>query len=49
MKLGRLVVERRTDAEVREIRQDQIDRIRRGGFTKSADKAQAKLDRKSGK
>ena len=46
MKLGRLTVERKTDAEVKAEKQKHIDTIRRGGFGKMAAREQAKLDRK---
>jgi hypothetical protein len=43
MKLPR--IERKTDAEVRAEKQAAIDAIRRGGFRKTADREQRKLDR----
>jgi ketol-acid reductoisomerase len=45
-KFGKLIVERKTDAEVRAEKQKHIDMIRRGGFSKTASREQAKLDRK---
>jgi hypothetical protein len=47
MKLGRLLIERKTDAEIRGEKQQKIDAIRRGGFRKMADREQRRLDRKA--
>lgn len=46
MKLGRLIIERKTDQEIRADQQKAIDAIRRGGFGRTADREQRKLDRK---
>ena len=46
MKLGKLIIERKSDAEIRAEKQAKIDRIRRGGFRKMAAREQRKLDRK---
>ena len=46
MKIGRLIVERKTDEEIRAAKQECIDAIRKGGFRKMADREQRKLDRK---
>ena len=40
-------IERRSNAEMRKIRQAQIDRVRKGGFHKQADRAQRRLDKKN--
>jgi hypothetical protein len=45
-KIGRLIVERKSDAEVKAEKQARINAIRRGGFSKLAAREQAKLDRK---
>lgn len=45
MKLGKLVIERKSDAEIKSEKQDKIDRIRAGGFRRMADREQRKLDR----
>ena len=34
MKLGRLIIERKTDAEIKAEKQEKINKIRRGGFGK---------------
>jgi hypothetical protein len=41
-------IERKSDKEVRAERQAAIDAVRRGGFRKTADRAQRKLDKKKG-
>lgn len=46
MRVGRLTVERRSNAEVRALRQRQINAVRKGGYRKMAARAQRKLDRK---
>jgi hypothetical protein len=46
MKLGKLVIERKSDQEVSAEKQEAIDTIRRGGFGKTADREQRKLDGK---
>jgi hypothetical protein len=47
MKIGPVIVERKTDAELNAEKQEHISAIRKGGFTRTAARAQAKLDRKS--
>lgn len=46
MKLGRLIIERKSDAEIKTEKQDKINAIRRGGFGRMADREQAKLDKR---
>ena len=41
--------EKRSDADLRAYKQEQIDKIRRGGYRKTAARAQARLDKKGGK
>jgi hypothetical protein len=45
VKLGRVVIERKSADEVKAAKQAAINTIRRGGFKKQADRAQRKLDR----
>lgn len=41
-----LKIVRRSDAEMRAAEQARINKIRKGGFRKTADRAQKKLDKK---
>ena len=45
-KIGKLIIQRKTDAEIRAEKQRHIDTIRRAGYRKMAAREQAKLDRK---
>lgn len=50
MKIGRLIIERKTDAEHRAERQELINKMRQSALTKAAaERAQAKLDAEAGR